>query len=50
MKVLSSFDATGSVPKDIARDTKSREERKDILTRLSEGEINVEEALKDLAP
>ena len=50
MKVLSSFDARGSVPKDVARDTKSREERKDILTRLSEGEINVEEALKDLAP
>ena len=49
MRLLSSFDARGQVP-GIVTVTQSRDERKEILSRLSEGEINVDEALKELAP
>ncbi len=47
MRLLSSFDARGSVPGEI---NVSQHQRKDVLSRLSEGEISVDEALKELAP
>lgn len=46
MQLLSSPDAHGSVPGE-ARMT--QDERKDVLSRLSDGEISVDEALKKLA-
>ena len=47
MRLLSSFDASGSVPGQVQM---SHGQRKDVLSRLSEGEISVEDALKELAP
>jgi DUF4097 and DUF4098 domain-containing protein YvlB len=47
MRLLSSFDAQGSVPGDVQM---SQDQRKDVLSRLSEGEISVEDALKELTP
>ena len=47
MRLLSSFDAKGHVPGVVRQ---SREDRKAILSRLSEGDINVDEAMKELAP
>ena len=47
MQLLSSFDARGRVPGVVVQ---SRESRKEILNRLSEGQISVEEAVKELAP
>ena len=49
MQLLSSFDAQGHVP-GVVIVKQTREERKEILSRLSGGEINVDEALKELAP
>ena len=49
MRLLTSFDARGRVP-GVVRVTQTRDERKNILSRLSEGEINVDDALKELAP
>jgi len=49
MRLLSSFDARGHVP-GVVMVTQSCEERKDILSRLQEGEINMDDALKELAP
>ncbi len=46
MQVLSSFDAKGSNPSEVRM---SREAREKILTRLSEGEISVDEALRSLS-
>lgn len=46
MQLLSSPDARGSVPGEVHM---TRDERKDVLSRLSDGEISVEEALKELA-
>jgi hypothetical protein len=46
MSLVSSWDAKGSRP-GIKR--MSREERKGVLTRLSEGDLTVEEALKELS-
>ncbi|MEJ2757193.1 MAG: DUF4097 family beta strand repeat-containing protein [Anaerolineales bacterium] len=45
MRLLSSFDATGSVPNDVLM---THEARKDVLDRLQGGEISVEDALKEL--
>lgn len=45
MQLLSSFDAVGQAPGNVEMSRKSREE---ILTKLSEGEINVEEAVQQL--
>lgn len=45
MRLLSSFDATGSVPGEVHI---SEETRKGILNRLQDGEISVEDALKEL--
>lgn len=47
MQLLSSFDARGRVPGVVVQ---SRQDRKEILNRLSEGQISVEEAMKELAP
>ena len=47
MRLLSSFDASGSVPGEVKM---SQNQRKDVLSRLSEGEISVEDALKELTP
>jgi len=47
MRLLSSFDASGSVPGDLKM---SQSDRKDVLSRLSEGQISVEDALKELTP
>ena len=47
MRLLSSFDAQGSVPSEVRQ---SLSERKDVLSRLRDGEISVEDALKELAP
>jgi DUF4097 and DUF4098 domain-containing protein YvlB len=49
MRLLSSFDARGHVP-GVMMVKQTREERKDILSRLQEGAIDVDEALKELAP
>ncbi len=49
MQLLSSFDAHGHVP-GVVVVTQTREERKEILSRLSGGDIDVDEALKELAP
>jgi DUF4097 and DUF4098 domain-containing protein YvlB len=46
MQLLSSPDARGSVPGEVR---KTQDERKDVLGRLSDGEISVDEALKELA-
>ena len=46
MRLLSSFGAQGSVPGEVKL---SQTQRKDVLSRLSEGEITVEDALKELA-
>lgn len=45
MQLLSSFDAVGQTPGNVQMSRKNREE---ILTKLSEGEINVEEAVQQL--
>lgn len=51
MRLLTSFNARGQVPNVVKVTPKqTREERKDILSRLQEGEINVDEAMKELAP
>lgn len=47
MRLLSSFDAQGSVPGEVHM---SHSQRKDVLNRLREGEITVEDALNELAP
>ncbi|NIQ94930.1 MAG: DUF2089 domain-containing protein, partial [Desulfuromonadales bacterium] len=47
MQLLSSFEARGRVPGVVVQ---SRQDRKEILNRLSEGQISVEEAMKELAP
>jgi DUF4097 and DUF4098 domain-containing protein YvlB len=47
MRLLSSFDAQGSVPGEVRM---SQDQRKDVLSRLSEGEISVEDALRELTP
>ena len=47
MQLLSSFDARGRVPGMVVR---PRQDRKEILNRLSEGQISVEEAMEELAP
>jgi hypothetical protein len=47
MQLLSSFDARGRVPGVVV---KPRKDRKEILSRLSEGQISVEEAMEELAP
>lgn len=48
MKLLSSFDAKGKVPG--AVNGMSREKRRELLDKLSEGEISVDDAMKALAP
>lgn len=45
MRLLSAFDARGSVPGEVHA---SQESRKDVLNRLQDGEISVEDALKEL--
>jgi hypothetical protein len=47
MRLLSSFDAQGSTPSEVRM---SQNQRKDVLSRLSEGEISIEDALKELTP
>lgn len=46
MKLLSSFDAAGRTPGTVQQEPKQREE---ILTRLSEGEIDVDQAIQELS-
>lgn len=45
MRLLSSFDAVGSTPGNV---NISRKQREQILTRLSDGEIDVEQAVREL--
>ena len=47
MQLLSSFEARGRVPGVVVQ---SRQDRKEILNRLSGGQISVEEAMRELAP
>lgn len=47
MQLLSSPDARGSAPGEVHM---TQDQRKDVLSRLSDGEISVEEALKELTP
>ena len=47
MRLLSSFEAQGTVPGEVKL---SQTQHKDVLSRLSEGEITVEDALNELAP
>ncbi|MBN2044541.1 MAG: DUF4097 family beta strand repeat protein [Anaerolineales bacterium] len=49
MRLLTSLDARGQVPA-VARTAQTQDARKETLNRLSKGEINVDEALKELAP